>query len=147
VARAQPAGRPRPPRSTAHHTPPTHHHTPHTTTSPHSYKVYETFSLFSFTFGAILEDSKDNGTLPLMSVAMAGERAGLMAKSNFLTCGWPLGLGARQAWGVAWLRLLQGWGLLSEQLAGSRCDLQLGRPRSSRQAASSRLAGPGTGTS
>ncbi len=54
----------------------------------YGYTVYPSFSLFSFTFAAILEDSKDNGTLPYMSVSMAGQQAGIIHKASFLTCGW-----------------------------------------------------------
>jgi hypothetical protein len=48
--------------------------------------VYESPTLFSFTFAAIVGGAADNGTLEYMNTDMAGVWRGPMKKGNFLVC-------------------------------------------------------------
>jgi hypothetical protein len=49
-------------------------------------KVYDKVELASFTFAAIVDDKKDNGTLQYMNTDIADAWKGPMQKGVFLTC-------------------------------------------------------------
>lgn len=52
---------------------------------------FQGFSLYGFTFAAIVDDRTDNGTLQYMNSQLGGVWREPFAKGDFLTCEWALG--------------------------------------------------------